>query len=742
MSSRFAVIALCAALAAAAAPAGAQQAWTNFVKVQTCGDVLALADTVWLATGEAGLVRYLRSSGRFEFITREPGGLASNDVTAIAFDRSGRLWAGTPGRGASRLSADGSTWGLVNEFDGLPSDSVNVLRATGDSLWIGTSGGLALWDGEQVAGSVPDIGTASPFRSNFVSGVAVLGDSVYVATHDGVYLGRLSQGLTSWPAVDTGLADPKVLALATDGREVFALAGSTLYRLDRATSLWSVNAPGGTSALHLRDDFGRMTCGTPAGLYRWTGAAWSLLSGSPPVSEPFPGETEFAVDPSGTTFAFRRGLLSWQGAPWPSAPVPGPVDNNLQHVVLDGTRVWVNSNDEGVSRFDGQQWRNWPASCCGVGQDTAFVNPVSAFALHRDGSGRKWIAFWGTAVERIDDSVDPPHVERVILPGADSLYNHTAMWASAHDDSGYVYLGGDTWDRGGRPPVGIDVFAPDGSLLNVWKSANTGLPDNQVRAIAIDGERDRLWAGVAGNGFAYTGLVGYGKQDSLPRFTKIADVDALALDVFGMEIYGDTLWVLGTTGLQRRSAATGSLFATYDLPGAPAPLGAMRPLAISPDGSAWVASVDGVRRYRRGGGFDDYRTSNSPLLDNEVRAIAIDPATGVVWFATRGGLSRFDPGWTEPAPPVIPALSIRVYPNPAQFPAVGLDLKLSGNAAAYSGTIYDLAGRVVHRFESHGDGRIVWDGRDLEGRRVRPGVYFVRARGGGHEASARVVVLR
>ena len=175
--------------------AGAMAGWSTYIRMVTCNDVLAGRDTVWLGTGEAGIVRYLRGANRFESITREPSGLASNAVTALTFDRSGRLWAGTSGKGASRLASDGGSWDLLNAFDGLPSDSVTVLRADGDTVWIGTTRGIALWNGRLVAGSVPDIGTASPFRSNMVTGIVVLGDSLLVATADGIYEASLSQHL-------------------------------------------------------------------------------------------------------------------------------------------------------------------------------------------------------------------------------------------------------------------------------------------------------------------------------------------------------------------------------------------------------------------------------------------------------------------------------------------------------------------------------------------------------------------
>ena len=69
----------------------------------------------------------------------------------------------------------------------------------------------------------------------------------------------------------------------------------------------------------------------------------------------------------------------------------------------------------------------------------------------------------------------------------------------------------------------------------------------------------------------------------------------------------------------------------------------MHPLDVAPDGTVWVGSVDGVRRYLPGGGSEDYRTDNSPLADNEVRAVYVEQATGAVWIGTASGLNRFDP---------------------------------------------------------------------------------------------------
>src|SRR5262245_47698939 len=156
-------------------------AWTTYLHFASCRDMICLGDTIWMGTGEAGLVRYVRSTATWSSITREPGGLASNAIQAITFDRSGNLFASVPGKGVSRLDTDGR-WSLLNAFDGMPTDTALCLRAQGDTVWIGTTGGLALWNGSTIAGSVPDRGTPSPFANDQITGIAIAADTLWVGT--------------------------------------------------------------------------------------------------------------------------------------------------------------------------------------------------------------------------------------------------------------------------------------------------------------------------------------------------------------------------------------------------------------------------------------------------------------------------------------------------------------------------------------------------------------------------------
>jgi len=148
-----------------------------------------------------------------------------------------------------------------------------------------------------------------------------------------------------------------------------------------------------------------------------------------------------------------------------------------------------------------------------------------------------------------------------------------------------------------------------------------------------------------------------------------------------------------------------------------------------------------VRWYRRGFTTLDFTPSNSPIADIEVRAVFVEPS-GVLWVGTASGINRFDPNFKPPPVPVLPSLHVTVYPNPSWRTRAGFELKLRGQATHYDGEIYDINGRLVHRFAIDGNDRQFWNGFDMNGRGVGAGVYFLRVRGGGAEATARIVVLR
>jgi hypothetical protein len=308
-------------------------------------------------------------------------------------------------------------------------------------------------------------------------------------------------------------------------------------------------------------------------------------------------------------------------------------------------------------------------------------------------------------------------------------------------DSTYGHIFGmDTPDLGNPAlaPLGLDYYDILGTHVANFRPDNVASMrgNGKIKALTVD-RSGRVWVGHSGEGIQF---FSWTPGDPPPTFTDVSTPQNI--DVRGLVASGDTIWAATTSDVRSYNRATGAWHGnSYTIPAGPAAL-ALHPLAIATDGTVWLGTVNGVRVYRRDGTIlNDYTESNSPLADDEVRAIRVDPATGAVWIATAGGLNRFDPFYVPPPPPVLPKLEVRVYPNPSFVSGIGTSIRLTGNTTAYLGEVYDLGGRVIRKVGTV-NGGIIWDGRDRDGRVVDPGVYFLRILGGGQEAVVRVVLLR
>jgi len=738
------------ASAGAALPARAQDAgaWATFLRPYDYVQMIVEGDSVWCATAEAGVVLYHPSDATFQSITRAPGGLASNLLTSIATDLDGNLWIGTDDVGVSRLSPDRTTWGLLNAFDGLRSESVRCLTAdpNRDSVWIGTDEGIALWNGREIAGTLPDGVNPSPFASDVITGIVVAGDSQFVATTAGVYLRRPAGGDAVIDTITRNLPVANVSALVTNGTDVLALAGNAVYRWSGALQAWLGTGAIGT-VYRLRSSGGLAFACSSNGIFRWAGA-WVLVDGSL-RSNINPGGV-FGVATAGANMdlyaASVAGMYTLPAAGGGAAfAVPqAPPGNNVLNLIIESPRVYVNTVVEGIGRWDGLQWRNWYPGGCGAGCDTTFLNPLVPFALLADKDGRKWFACWGIGMDVMDDTGPVPQFTRPTWNDGISFGQHTWGAAAALDSAGGHWFGMDTPNFGGTDPtdapIGLEYYDSTGTYVANYQTPFNGMRGNgKIKALTVD--RDgRVWVGHSGQGLQY---FNWSRTSTSPSFSTVSGSENL--DFRGLAASGDTIWASTTNDMRayRHNAANiTSLIGFYTIPAGPAQL-ALNPIAVGTNGRVWLGTTNGVRVYDRDGSTHvDYTTANSPLAGNEIRSIRVDPVTGAVWIGTANGINRFDPFYTPPPPPEVARLDVRVFPNPAMLTGVGTSIRLSGNATTYSGRIYDLTGRVLRRFSGAADRGVVWDGRDEDGAIARPGVYFLRVEAGGRETTARIVLLR
>jgi ligand-binding sensor domain-containing protein len=147
--------------------------------------------------------------------------------------------------------------------------------------------------------------------------------------------------------------------------------------------------------------------------------------------------------------------------------------------------------------------------------------------------------------------------------------------------------------------------------------------------------------------------------------------------------------------------------------------------AIAVDGAnrKWIGTNNGVfllsdDGYER---VHYFNVENSPLLDNNVVALAVDGTTGMVYMSTNRGMVGYRSDATTGVA-LADTNTAYAFPNPVRPEYVGT-IAITGLPANSNVKITDISGQLVHETRALG-GQAVWDGVDYTGRRTATGVYL------------------
>lgn len=154
--------------------------------------------------------------------------------------------------------------------------------------------------------------------------------------------------------------------------------------------------------------------------------------------------------------------------------------------------------------------------------------------------------------------------------------------------------------------------------------------------------------------------------------------------------------------------------------------------SIAVDGAdrKWVATQNGVWLISADAEKTIYRftESNSPLLSNDVKQIAIDAVTGEVFFATTRGICSFRSTATETSET---NNNVLVFPNPVP-PGYSGAIAIRGITNNAIVKITELNGRLVYQTRALG-GQAVWNGKNYKGQAIATGVYLVLVSDDNHQ---------
>jgi len=160
--------------------------------------------------------------------------------------------------------------------------------------------------------------------------------------------------------------------------------------------------------------------------------------------------------------------------------------------------------------------------------------------------------------------------------------------------------------------------------------------------------------------------------------------------------------------------------------------GANRKWMGTANSGLFLITADGTKELQH------FTVDNSPLLSNTISCIGVN-TDGEVFIGTDKGLISYRGTASEPTES---NKGVFAFPNPVRPGYTGV-ISIKGLTFNADVRITDVSGHLVSQMKADG-GQATWDGKDLKGRKIAPGVYivFVSNDDGTNTAVTKILIVR
>ena len=529
----------------------------------------------------------------FAFRTWRTGdGLPQDSVSASVQTRDGYLWVGTSG-GLARF--DGVRFEVFGRDEGLPNLQVRALLEDRDgALWIGTGHGLCrLREGRFTSWTTQD-GLAGNIVKDLMED---RGGAIWIGTTLGLSRWRNGQlekpgppgvgdrwiralvidrnGALWIAARDAGLMrwDGRAFVPATDSKEIQAIRPSSLAR-DRAGRIWAADGP----RIVCIDGRSMTRYGPGSGL---PGAVIACLAGSSDGAV-WAGTVDQGL------YCFRDGRFQ------AVRQADSTSDDAVQTVMEDREHsLWVGTSGGGLTQLSLKHYKTLR-----ILEERSEVCPLS---LAETDEGGLWVGTRGHGLYRFVRGLEPGLREKPLTTGPDVQVVFTTrdggLW---YDNEGMLCR------RGGG-------------------GALTAHPGDQVRCVCEDGQAG-LWVGTE-NGKLF--LLRAGQREECSAKLPPAALTALCQGPDG------TLWIGSYGGgLGRLKDGRCTVFGKQQGLGSDI----VRTLHLDSHGTLWIGTEGGGLSCFKEGGLKTFNRRHG-LIDDSVVQILEDDG-GCLWLGTHRGIAR------------------------------------------------------------------------------------------------------
>ena len=616
--------------------------------------VLAIDEEVWAGTTE-GLYRRDATTDKFE-----PFPIVTDYVNTLASSPDGRLFVGTR-NGLWVIRGEMST----HITDGLPNPNVRAVALDGETIWVGTPGGVARSDGARVQ----RVFTMQPdgLLHDNIQSIAVVDKRIFFGTVAGIaiYEAENNQWGKHTPYHDTEiLREDQARWMELDGHHLWVLNWSAspngaILKFDRRTDTWieytkdalplSSEVPFITAIRRLAVGTEEVWCATgDGGVLRYNKASdtWAHFT----KSSGLPGHHATLIevdDPNGVWVAFLGGVAAHYDTRtnrWETVKVTeAGVGTHIEDIACTKDYVWFSTNGVGVKRYERatKTWRSYTEAQGMASRSGQWIAADGEGVWTSGGSSYSWVSDRGTSGVSYYQPTDDTWT---IYDRRKGLRVDWTRYGQVSED--YVWCFG--W-------TGINRYDKTGKSWTSFTRSD-GLPESSVEAISEDS--DGFWVGTGSKG-----ILKYSQASG--AWTTFTVEDGLVDDSvwrYQLKVDSKYVWVGTSQGLSRYDKEKG-IWTSFTKP---TTLADRRAVAVATDSRyVWVGTHRGLslydKRYDRWKHFqkseeerdeeddeeedeeeeeDVQKEEKNELVDNNV----IDLSVGkrYVWIATEGGVGRYD----------------------------------------------------------------------------------------------------
>lgn len=476
-------------------------------------------------------------------------------------------------------------------------------------------------------------------------------------------------------------------------------------------------------------------------------------------------------------YTWGEGLFFFENSIWKNRKSDTMTANNITDISVDlNGKIWVcngfvggdiqRRGNPGISGFDGNSWTTFRAATSPLVHDRIF-------RITTDARNRKWFGSWNHGISVFDENKDTwYHYNRGNgLPaneiGALTTDDENNIWISAYS--------------GGMVVVELDAIENTGTIPTIasFHLYSPNIPYSDV--INIFPASDMTFFGSFYSGIRYWDATGFpqthqtGDDWKKPPFPQLSDGYIYVYGIDSRETHwGEEVWIASENGL--------FMYDTYNSRWYRYGTGIKRhvwlnndwerdklyfvdeerlygaaptfptAILIDPFDRVWIGTEsNGLTIYDiNTDRFRVYNTNNSPLVSNNITALAYEPYSGNLYIGTDNGLNSVEIGKILKAddPPLATTV---VYPNPF-YPDKGQVVTITNKVADEHTimpqgdnkcNIYNIKGELIITLEENRYFEFSWDGINSEGKKCGNGIYYyVVSASDGQTERGTIVLIR